>query len=290
MAEQMKNDDVVTTYKYVPYDKRKLSYANTFSNPFKVFAIRTIEWMTGKIPLLRRIRRAEKLGVESGQAFWQMCFKVMGIDILTPDEQIARIPKTGPLVVVANHPQGMVDGMLLAELIGRVRTDYKVLTRNLLAGVEEVEEFMIPVAFPHEENAIKQNINMRKQAMAQLKAGGVIILFPSGQVATSRTFFGPIVEHDWNPFTAKMILKSGADVLPVFFPGRNTRFYQIANLVSPTLRQGLLLHEVCKVLDKPQCPHIGETLKAEECAEWSSDPRGFMAWLRGKTLAVNPNA
>lgn len=289
MAEQNK-DDVVTTYKYVPYDKRKLSYANTFSNPYKVAAIRTVEWITGKIPLLRRIRRAERLGVESGQAFWQMCFKVMGIEILTPEEQIARIPKTGPVVVVANHPQGMVDGMLLAELVGRVRTDYKVLTRNLLAGVEEVEEFMIPVAFPHEENAIKQNINMRKQAMAQLKAGGVIILFPSGSVATSRTFFGPIIEHDWNPFTAKMILKSGADVLPVFFPGRNTRFYQIANLVSPTLRQGLLLHEVCKVLDKPQCPQIGEIISSEECAEWSSDPRGFMAWLREKTLAVNPDA
>ncbi len=290
MAEQSKNEDVVTTYKYVPYDKRKLSYANTFSNPYKVAAIRTIEWMTGKIPLLRRIRRAEKLGVESGQAFWQMCFKVMGIDILTPEEQIARIPKTGPLVVVANHPQGMVDGMLLAELVGRVRTDYKVLTRNLLAGVEEVEEFMIPVAFPHEENAIRQNIQMRKQAMEQLAAGGVIILFPSGSVATSKTFFGPIVEHDWNPFTAKMILKSGADVLPVFFPGRNTRFYQIANLVSPTLRQGLLLHEVCKVLDKPQCPQIGELISSEDCSEWSSDPRGFMAWLRGKTLAVNPDA
>ncbi len=290
MAEQSKNEDVVTTYKYVPYDKRKLSYANTFSNPYKVAAIRTIEWMTGKIPLLRRIRRAEKLGVESGQAFWQMCFKVMGIDILTPKEQIARIPKTGPLVVVANHPQGMVDGMLLAELVGRVRTDYKVLTRNLLAGVEEVEEFMIPVAFPHEENAIRQNIQMRKQAMEQLAAGGVIILFPSGSVATSKTFFGPIVEHDWNPFTAKMILKSGADVLPVFFPGRNTRFYQIANLVSPTLRQGLLLHEVCKVLDKPQCPQIGELISSEDCAEWSSDPRGFMAWLREKTLAVNPDA
>ncbi|MEM9524560.1 MAG: acyltransferase, partial [Pseudomonadota bacterium] len=157
---------------YVPYDKRRLSYANTFTDPWKVQTIRAMEWATGKITLLRLIRAFEKMGVPSGQPFWPQALELMGIDLITPQEQIDRIPKSGPVVVVANHPHGLVDGMILAELIGRVRTDYKILTRNLLTGIPEIAEFMIPVAFPHEDDSQKQNLAMRKESMEHLKAGG----------------------------------------------------------------------------------------------------------------------
>ena len=107
-----------------PYDKRELSYAHTFDSPVKQKIIRTMEWMTGKLRLLRRIRRFERSEKVSGQAFWPKALDSMGIRLLTPDDQIARIPATGPLIVVSNHPHGLVDGMVMAELIGRVRTDY----------------------------------------------------------------------------------------------------------------------------------------------------------------------
>ena len=270
----------------IPYDKRKLSYANTFSNPWKIYSIRTIEWLTGKIPLLRRIREFERRGAPVGQEFFNQALEIMGIDVTTPAEQLANIPPTGPLVVVANHPHGMVDGMVMAQLIGQVRTDYQILTRNLLSGVREVEQFMLPVAFPHEENSVRQNLDMRRQAMTHLKNGGVIILFPSGQVAHSKTFFGPAIESEWNPFTAKMLLRSHATVLPIYFPGRNTRLYQIANLLSATLRQGLLLHEASHSLDRPQSPVIGAPIPPEEIGKWADNPRGMMAWLREQTLAL----
>jgi len=270
----------------IPYDKRKLSYANTFSNPLKSGTIRAIEWMTGKMTLLRLIRKFERRGVPVGQAFFDQALEIMGIEVQTPPEQIALIPPEGPLVVVANHPHGMVDGMVMAQLIGQVRTDYKILTRNLLSGVREVEQFMLPVAFPHEENAVRQNLEMRKKAMEHLKQGGVIILFPSGQVAHSRTFFGPAIEAEWNPFTAKMLLRSGATVLPIFFPGQNTRLYLMANLIAATLRQGLLLHEAAKALNKPQAPVIGPPVMPEEIGKWADNPRGLMAWLRETTLAL----
>ncbi len=271
---------------YVPYDKRKLSYANTFKNPWKANTIRAIEWLTAKPSLLLRIRRFEKAGVESGPAFWPQAVREMGIDVLTPEEQIARIPKTGPLVVVANHPHGLVDGMIMAEMIGRVRSDYKILTRSLLTGIQEIEEFMIPVAFPHEDDAQRKNIEMRKLSMQQLKDGGVVILFPAGVVACSETWFGRVVEQEWNPFTAKMIFRSGATILPIYFPGQNSRWYQIANLISATIRQGLLLYEIRHSLGKPQSPVIGEPIGPQEVAEWKDNPRGFMAWLRERTLAL----
>lgn len=271
---------------YVAYDRRNLSYANTFSNPFKRLAIQFLELLTGKLHLLYLIRKFERGGVQFGQGFWKDALDVMGIELQTPQAQLDRIPSTGPVIVVANHPHGLVDGMVLAETIGRVRTDYKILTRSLLTGVNAIDQFMIPVPFPHEEDALQQNLEMRRKAMEHLKEGGVIVLFPSGVVAASETWFGDAIEQEWNPFTAKMIQRSGAAVVPIFFPGQNSRAYQIANQISPTLRQGLLIYEVRHALYKPQAPVVGEPFDPDEIKQWSSNPRGFVAWLREQTLAL----
>ena len=272
--------------KYVPYDKRKLSYSTTFTDPKKIYAIRAMEWMTGKIPLLRLIRKFEKKGVEEGLIFFTQTLEFMGIDLLTPAEQVDNIPATGPLIVVANHPHGMVDGMVMAQLVGRKRDDFLILTRSLISGVKEISQFMLPVPFPHEEDSFNESLKMRKKAMDHLKAGGAIILFPAGEVSSSRTWFGPAIESEWNPFTAKMIQRSGATVLPIFFPGQNSRLYLIANLISATMRQGLLLHEVVHSLNKPQSPVVGKPLSADELKEHSGSTLSFMAWLREHTLAL----
>lgn len=269
-----------------PYDKRRVSYANTFTNPWKANTIRAMEWMTGKIPLVRMVRRFEALGYVEGQAFWAQALKVMGIELKTPAAQIANIPKDGSVIVVANHPHGLVDGMVLAELIGRQRTDYKILVRSLLTGVQEIDPFMIPVPFPHEADAREQSLEMRAKAMAHLKTGGLIALFPSGVVASSKDWWGPAEEQVWNPFTAKMIQRSGATVVPIYFPGQNSRAYQIANQLSATLRQGLLIHEVVHSCGRPQAPVVGEPITPEQVKAFAGGQREFVAWLREKTLAL----
>ncbi len=272
--------------KYIPYDKRKLSYSTTFTDPKKIYAIRALEWLTGKIVLLHRIRKFERDGVRDGLPFFTDAVRHMGIDLLTTDEQIDRIPATGPLIVVANHPHGMTDGLVMAELIGRKRDDFLVLTRSLISGIKEIKQFMLPVPFPHEEDSFNESLKMRQEAMQRLQDGGCIILFPAGEVAHSATFFGQAVEADWNPFTGKMIQRSGARVLPIFFPGQNSRLYLMANLISATMRQGLLLHEVVHSLDKPQTPVIGETLSQDQMKPYMGNTSEFMAWLRAQTLAL----
>ena len=274
-----------------PYDRRKLSYANTFENPLQRITIQTIELLTARLRILRRIRKFEAQGVPFGQPFWKQALDTMGIKLLTPEEQIARIPKDGPIVVTSNHPHGLVDGMILGELIGQVRTDYKILTRSLLTGVAEIDQFMIPVPFPHEPDALEKNLWMRKQAMDHLKNGGIVAVFPSGSVAASQTMFGPAIEREWNPFTSKMIQRSNAEVLPIFFPGSNSRLYQIANQISATLRQGLLLYEIAHAFNKPQSPVIGHAISRDKISKWSDNPRGFMSWLREETLRLrtHPN-
>lgn len=278
------NPDTVT---FTKYDRRSLSYASTFEDPWKGSIIRLMEAFTGKLTILRLIRKFEKQGAPSGQAFWRACLDVMGIDLTTPQAQLDRIPKDGPVIVVANHPHGMVDGMMFADLIGRVRPDYRILTRSLLTAIDEVAgSFMIPVPFPHDDDAQRKMVEMRAKAMGHLADGGVVALFPSGVVASSDSWFGPVIEREWNVFTAKMIRKSGATVVPMRFPGQNSRLYQIATQVSPILRQGLLLHEIVHSLNKPQGPVVGHPVPQETVDRFSTDPRGFMAWLREHTLSL----
>lgn len=269
------------------YDRSSLSYASTFDDPLKARMISVIEMLTGKLTILKLVRKFERSGAPTGQAFWRGALDTMGIDLTTPQAQLDRIPKEGPVVVVANHPHGMVDGMIFADLIGRVRPDYRILTRSLLTSIDEVAgSFMIPVPFPHDPDAQRKGVEMRASAMKHLKDGGVVALFPSGVVAASETWWGPAVEAEWNVFTAKMIRRSGATVVPMKFPGQNSRAYQIANKVSPMLRQGLLLHEIVHACNKPQGPIVGHPIAQSEIQSRADDPRGFMAWLRAHTLSL----
>ncbi len=288
VARSSHGDDITRgTVSFKKYDRRSLSYATTFDDPWKSAIIRFIEAFTGKLTILRLIRVFEKRGAPKGQAFWRACLDVMGIDLTTPQSQLDRIPKEGPVIVVANHPHGMVDGMIFADLIGRVRPDYRILTRSLLTAIDEVAgSYMIPVPFPHDKDAQRKGVEMRAKAMKHLNEGGVVALFPSGVVASSDTFFGPAIEREWNVFTAKLIRKSGATVVPMRFPGQNSRIYQIANKVSPILRQSLLLHEIVYSLNKPQGPVVGHPISPEDVDRFVDDPRGFMAWLRDHTLSL----
>lgn len=284
LTEATKSLDSDPTYR--PFDSRNLSYGGTFPNSVRGEIIRAIEWMTGKVTLIQLVRKFERTGRKKGQSFWGKALELLDIELLTPDQQIQRIPKSGPLVVVANHPHGLVDGLMLAELVSRVRQDFKILTRSLLSYVPEIQYHMLPVAFPHEEDTVRKNVAMRKAAMDHLSAGGAVILFPAGQVANAPGWNMPVEEPKWNPFTAKLIVRSGARVVPVYFAGENSRWYQWANLVSATLRQSLLLHEIVHSMHEPQKPVIGGAIGPDEIKSRSANGEEFMVWLRNESLSL----
>ena len=271
----------------VRYDRRALSYATSFDSPARQAFVRGVEWLTGKPRILRMVRAYERRGPVKGQGFWSATLDVQGITVGTAAAQIARIPRDGPVVLVANHPHGMVDGMVLAELIGRRRRDYRILTRSLLTGIDpEATRFMIPVPFPNQQDAQRQMIRMRQAAMAHLSTDGLLALFPSGTVAASESLFGPAVEAEWNVFTAKLIRTARATVVPCCFPGANSRAYMIANRISPLLRQSLLLHEVARTAGQTISPVIGEPIPYAAIEQRMESPRATMAWLREVTLAL----
>lgn len=270
-----------------PYKASELTYAGSFSSPWKRGLIRVIENLTGRLKLLWLVRQWEK-DENRNPDFWRSVLDRLDINLTTPQDQLDYIPKEGPLVVVSNHPHGLVDGIVMAHLLSHARDDYKILARAFLRHVPRIDKYLLPVAFPHEPDAIQTNIRMRKEAINHLKDGGCIALFPAGTVATSETWFGPIEDPDWMPFTAKMIRQSGAQVLPVFFPGSNSRWYQIANKLSVTLRQSLLLHEIKHAMHKDQGVVVGELIEPDVLKSFEKDGPGLMKFLKNKTYELKP--
>jgi putative hemolysin len=269
------------------FEHKGLTYSNTFDSSVRRNIIRAIEWMTGKARIFHMLRQFEREWPANGRRMWNAALHIMRIELLTPQEQVDHIPKTGPVVFVANHPHGMVDGLVMAELIETVRDDYQILTRSVLTGINsDAGKRMISVPFPHEPDAQEKMVEMRRLTLDHLSNGGLVALFPSGVVASSDTFFGPAIEREWNVFTAKLIRKSGAKVVPCYFPGANSRWYQIAGRLSATLRQSLLLHEIVASCGKPQKPVIGPPLDDDEVTRGLENPRSFMAALRERTLAL----
>jgi hypothetical protein len=279
-------EPAVASANYKPYDGSNLSYAGTFTNPFKANAIRVIEWLTGKITLLRLVRRFERTGRLAGQTFWGKALSLLDIDLLTPDDQIARIP--------ADRPAG--GGGQPSAWPGR-RADPGRIAGTAAPRLQDPD----PVAadqragnpVPHAAGGVSARAGRAAIEPGDAQAGDG----PSGRRWGRHPVSGRPggdqpglvrrgVEPDWLPFTAKMILKSQARVVPVFFPGQNSRWFQIANHLSLTLRQGLLLHEIASAMHKPQAPVIGEVIDRDAIEPWQGDPRGFMADLRAQTLAL----
>jgi len=271
---------------HIPYDTSTLSFAESGASPVSAFVIRVIEWMTGKITLMRIANGFEKSGRKVKTTIWEEVTSLLKVNIVCPEDEIKKIPATGPVVMVANHPFGFTDGLVLTNLVCKVRPDLKLLTRAFFASVPEIEDNMVAVAFPHDPESQKKNIAVRKEIMAHLAAGGIVILFPAGRVATARRLFGPVIEHDWNPFTAKMILKSRARVVPVYFAGQNGFAYQFVQLFSATLRQSLMMHEIWRSIGSTITPVIGPVVERDVIDNWSDTPTEFMRFLRQTTLAL----
>ena len=273
------------------FNPRKLTWAGSFDDPFRQSLVQMVEYLSGKIIALHLIREFQRRPPTQVSDFWATVLDVMGIEIGTPASQISQIPKDGPAIVVANHPTGPLDGIILAAIVGMVRRDFKILTRDLMTEFQtQIQDHLISVPFWHREDAIAQGLAMRAKAQAHLSSGGCLAYFPSGAVAASKSWFGPSVEAQWNVFTAKLIRTSGATVVPVRFAGGPTRLYQIANKISPILRQGLLIHEIIHQRGRPQSPVIGAPILARKFDECVGHPRQSMAWLREHTLALHENS
>lgn len=192
-----------------------------------------------------------------------------------------------PLVMIGNHPMGIGDGaaaLTLAEQLGR---PYRVLINNDLLRVPEIKPYSLPIDFSETREAMKTNLNSRAEANRLLKEGVTIVIFPGGGVATARDWLGPAEELPWKTFTASLIQRAHATVLPVFFEGANSRAFHIVSRFSLTLRLSLLISEFSQFAGSTVTAHVGDMVPFEELTH-KKDRKAMMEELYLRVHRLDP--
>jgi putative hemolysin len=250
--------------------------------------IRVVENATGRLNLIRRANGYED-DLSRGADFWSVMIARYGLELKVIAGTLADIPSTGPLVVVANHPYGMLDGLMMGHILSRVRRgDFRILANNVFRGAEDLDRAILPISFDETRIAQAENLRTRRLAMNYLQSGGAIGVFPGGAVSTSATPFAMPMDPGWRSFTAKMIARSGATVVPIYFEGANSRLFQIASHLHSTLRLAFLIREFSRRTDEPVRVVIGQAIAPADLAALRHDPKAMMDFLRARTYALSP--
>ncbi len=264
----------------------EFSYASADDPRFKRLVIQVIERISGQ-PELKRMYLEHQKHPVPGESFWEASIRKLGLNISLNDDAIGEIPTEGPVILVANHPFGVLDGLVICWLIARVRKDFKVLTNALLNRAEEIKPFLLPIDFEETKAALETNIKTRAESKALLEKGGALIIFPGGTVSTTPHLLARRAKDpEWKTFTARMIVQGKAPVVPVFFAGQNSRLFQIASHVSMTLRLSLLFKEVHDRIGTDLTLRIGKRIPYDELKA-ISDRKKLMEFLRERTYALD---
>ena len=251
--------------------------------------IKLIELLTGKIKL-KKLYDQYLLENNPPEQFWNDAIRKLKLDLKTTYKEGSYIPKKGRLIIVANHAFGVADGLSLCSIVSNVRQDYKIITHKVLRQAEAVKEKIIPIDFSLNRQAMLANIEARKQAEQVLLNNGVIVIFPSGQIATKENLKFTTKAHDgeWKQFVSKLIVKTKSPVLPSYFEGQNSQFYHIANKMGQTFRYSLLMFELTRKIGDTINLHFGRIIPYADL-EKADNLIEITKLIRQKTYSLDPN-
>jgi putative hemolysin len=257
---------------------KELSYANERDPRLKRWVIRSIEGLSGRNRYVR-LYDAWRSDISAGsdRVFGRMLdlIKVrLEVDGAWPPKDLPE----APLVIVANHPFGIGDGIAILSLAEQLNRPFRVMINNELLKVPELQPYALPVCFEETREALAMNMETRREAMRLLKDGVTIIIFPAGGVATARKGFGRAEDLPWKMFPARLIQAARANVIPVYFHGQNGRLFHLASRVSLTLRLSLLIREFKRLSGTSIRAKIGPLMNWEEMAAFP-DRKDLMAQL-----------
>jgi putative hemolysin len=266
---------------------KEISYASSASSKVGRALIRVTENATGRLKLIRQASGYEH-EVAAGRNFWDVMAERYGLSLEISSGSLELVPRDGPLVLIANHPYGILDGLMLGKILSARRSEYRILAHQVFRKAQDLEKIILPISFDDTKEAVALNIATRKEALGFLSEGGAIGIFPGGTVSTSATPFGHPMDPGWRSFTARMIAKSGATVVPIFFEGHNSRLFQLASHLHATLRMALLIKEFKARVGAPVRVVVGDPLTPEMLDPFRNDPKGMMDFLRQETYRLSP--
>jgi len=260
------------------------SYATEDDPRLKRLLIRAVERMSGQ-PHLKRLYDEHRSNRPAGENFWMAAIRSLELEVVFNEDALQRLPSKGSLVIVANHPFGVLDGLIISYLTSKVREDFIVLTNSVLYQAEEIRSHLLPIDFAETKEALGTNLKSRAQAKAHLIKGGCLVIFPAGGASTApKPWSRRAVDAEWKNFTLRLIVGAKTPVVPVYFAGQNSRLFQIASHISMTLRLSLFFKEVYDKIGSEIHVRIGDVIPYEKLEK--IDRKRLMEHLRGLTYAL----
>src|SRR6056297_2201622 len=162
---------------------RDISYSYSAQTKGGRAMIRTMENLTGRIRLIKRAKGYET-EVAQGRDFWEVIVDRYGLSLDVVGGSLAKIPRQGPLILIANHPYGILDGMMMGHILSQTRGDFRILANSVFTKSPDLNEVVLPVSFDETKEALALNLKTRKTALSYLAGGGAIGIFPGGMVST----------------------------------------------------------------------------------------------------------
>jgi len=198
--------------------------------------------------------------VDTGAPFWGAALKELGCLPVFDEAQLRKIPTDAPVIFIANHPFGFLDGLTLCHLAQTTKGSFKIFINIALCREPRLNEYMLPVDFAEDSTAKHTNGQSARRALRLLSKNGTLVLFPAGGISTAPGFLKPATDLECNPFIADLARISKATTVPVYFHGQNSRIFQCVSILSMKMRLALIIREVRRHMGKPLKHRIGDPL------------------------------
>ena len=226
--------------------------------------------------------------LQDNRNFHEKLLEVLRVHYEVSPEDLTRIPVEGPVVVTSNHPFGAIEGIILVTVLRSVRPDVKVMANFLLGSIPELRDLFILVDPYARQTSTYANVPALRETLSWLRRGGMLAVFPAGEVSHLDLPSRQVTDPEWNESIARIIRSTGACALPVCFSGANGLAFQVLGLVHPRLRTALLPQEFLNKRDKTIALRIGSPISFNRLDGFKTD-RDLMAYLRHRTYALSHN-
>ncbi|MBV1934939.1 MAG: lysophospholipid acyltransferase family protein [Parvibaculaceae bacterium] len=266
-------------------DKTVFTYASSGDGAMRRLFIRTVEVATGRRHL-ERLYTEYRSRPAPRPEFFDAAVRTLELTLKLDQTALRAIPQSGPVVLVANHPFGVLDGIVMCHLISQIRPDFRVLANSVLWKAEEMQSCLLPIDFSVSKEALRTNVRSRQDARRFLEQGGAVVVFPAGAVSTTPSVFASQAQDQrWGTFTAQLVRRAKAPIVPLYFEGQNSALFQWASHLHETLRLALLFREVKERIGTRLGVRIGQLLPYEELVSWGG-PQEMMDRLRDHTYQL----
>jgi putative hemolysin len=240
----------------------------------KISGLNKVNWVYG--------RSVEYESVE----FTGRLLKDVGVTYSVDNQSVLDHLPEGAFITVSNHAYGGLDGIITIRILAEKRPDYKMMVNWLLNRIKTMEPNFIGVN-PYNDENVKDKFSSLggvKQCISHLHEGHPLGFFPAGAVSKYNSKL-EVVDREWQPSVMRLIKKAKVPVIPMYFHGHNSFFYNLLGAINWKIRTARLCHEIFNKRGKCIRVSFGEPISVEEQSGYK-DLKEYTRFLREKTCSL----